>query len=394
MKAAAARWWTRALRQPQQLWLRKAIFQVHLWCGLALTLYVLLIAVSGSILVFKDELMPRPYGAHLSFDPQQCTPARLTAAMQAAAAAHQQMQPSLASCPTEARPFYAITLHPAQPGPPPSLTVYVHPQTNETVGQLEEATSWIYLVEQFHLNLLMKKNGRFYNGIGAIVLLVLALSGMALWWPGVKHWRRALKVNLALSWKRINFDLHSAVGMWTIFFTLVWAVTGIYFTWESPFFRAINAISPITTAQYPEPALDRLSQRVPPVSAASLNLTGVLAAAQQVSPRASLEGLFFGSGRNAMLTVYMARGHLGDYTRTDFLYFDQQTGKLLYQWRRGQNQTLGDWLLWLIVPLHCGTSFGMAGKVAWAALGLVLPLLVVTGFLIYWNRWLRKRFTI
>ncbi len=128
-------------------------------------------------------------------------------------------------------------------------------------------------------------------------------------------------------------------------------------------------------------------RRTPSPATQTLKLSDVLETAESVSPDAFLEGLFFGSGPNALLTVYMAHGHLGDYARTDFVYFDQQRGKLLYTWRRGRNATLGDWVLWLFVPLHFGTSWGLAGKLVWFALGLVLPILVVTGVLMYWNRW-------
>jgi uncharacterized iron-regulated membrane protein len=36
--------------------LRRALFQVHLWLGIALGLYVLLISVSGSVIVFRREM--------------------------------------------------------------------------------------------------------------------------------------------------------------------------------------------------------------------------------------------------------------------------------------------------------------------------------------------------
>jgi len=44
------------LHHPRRLWIRKAIFQVHLWGGVLLTLYLVVIALSGSVLVFEDEL--------------------------------------------------------------------------------------------------------------------------------------------------------------------------------------------------------------------------------------------------------------------------------------------------------------------------------------------------
>jgi uncharacterized iron-regulated membrane protein len=35
---------------------RRALFQVHLWCGVGLSLYILAICVSGSAVVFRREL--------------------------------------------------------------------------------------------------------------------------------------------------------------------------------------------------------------------------------------------------------------------------------------------------------------------------------------------------
>jgi uncharacterized iron-regulated membrane protein len=390
--SALAAFVKKAWKHPQQLWLRKAFFQVHLWAGLALALYVIAIGISGSILVFKDELMPRPKTSHLAFDPKTCTPQRLLEAANAASSAHPQLALSLASCPIEANPFYAITLDPQSriPGPPRSLTVYVHPQTLLPVGQLDQSGSWIGIVERFHIDLLLARNGRQWNGIAAALLLLLVITGVILWWPGVRNWQRAFKVDLRRTWKRISWDVHSAIGVWTVLFTLVWAVTGIYFAWDTPFEAAINRISPVKTAAYPEAEMNRIDRRPISLAPSTMKLSSVLLDAQARSPQAHLEGFYFSLGPNAVLTVYMARARLGDYTRTDFLYFDQQTGIHLLTWHRGQNQTLGDWMLWLLVPLHFGTSWGITFKVLWCLLGVGLPVMAVTGFLMYWNRWLCK----
>ena len=49
-------YWQRWIWQPQTTRLRKTIFQVHLWSGIGLGLYVLMASVTGSILVFSNEL--------------------------------------------------------------------------------------------------------------------------------------------------------------------------------------------------------------------------------------------------------------------------------------------------------------------------------------------------
>ncbi len=51
--------WRRWLQQPQRVWLRRAIFQVHLWTGLALGLYVVVLSATGSALVYRRELVAR-----------------------------------------------------------------------------------------------------------------------------------------------------------------------------------------------------------------------------------------------------------------------------------------------------------------------------------------------
>src|SRR6202007_807950 len=48
----AQRW----LRHPQGVGLRKALFQVHLWTGLILALYVLVMSVTGTVLIYRREL--------------------------------------------------------------------------------------------------------------------------------------------------------------------------------------------------------------------------------------------------------------------------------------------------------------------------------------------------
>src|SRR5712691_2325964 len=43
--------------RPQRVWFRRALFQVHLWAGVAIGLYVIAISLSGSILVFQQDVL-------------------------------------------------------------------------------------------------------------------------------------------------------------------------------------------------------------------------------------------------------------------------------------------------------------------------------------------------
>src|SRR5580765_6654550 len=69
--------WQQWISRPQTVWLRKAIFQVHLWCGISIGLYILVVSTTGSIVVYRNELYraatPKPItvvqsGPRLTYD--------------------------------------------------------------------------------------------------------------------------------------------------------------------------------------------------------------------------------------------------------------------------------------------------------------------------------------
>lgn len=88
---------------------------------------------------------------------------------------------------------------------------------------------------RLHADLGAGATGRFVNGVAAIGLLLLCLTGAIVWWPGVGHWRRTLTVNWRAKFPRISWDLHSALGFWFFLFVFEWAVSAIYFAFPHLF---------------------------------------------------------------------------------------------------------------------------------------------------------------
>ena len=54
-----------------------------------------------------------------------------------------------------------------------------------------------------------------------------------------------LTVDPKKKWKRVNWDLHSAVGFWTLAFVIIWGVTGVYFAFPEPFRNAVGMFAPL-----------------------------------------------------------------------------------------------------------------------------------------------------
>jgi len=236
--------WQRWLRQPQKIWLRRALFQVHMWGGIGLGLYILMISVTGSVLVYRNELYeaatPQPFiskGAG-----PQLTDGQLT---EAAASSY---------------PDYRVIKIIRSADPSQAVNVWLG-RGDETKKRLFDPNNGrdlgnsiptgILLVSklmQLHDDLLAGPTGRKVNGIGALASLVLALTGLAIWWPGQNRWRRSLTLHRGVGWKRLTWELHSMIGFWTLGFVLVIAVSGIYLCFPEKFEEFADLLEPPTAA--------------------------------------------------------------------------------------------------------------------------------------------------
>ncbi len=100
-----------------------------------------------------------------------------------------------------------------------------------------ELPGWSFLnrLAEFHGNLLAGDAGAAVNGMGAAGIMLLCITGAVIWWPGISHWRRALKVNWRAGFPRVNWDLHSALGFWFLLFVLLWGVSAMTFAFPGMF---------------------------------------------------------------------------------------------------------------------------------------------------------------
>jgi uncharacterized iron-regulated membrane protein len=372
-------WWQRYFRQPRTFLLRKFVFQLHLWVGVVVALYMAIIGITGSVLVFRQELasldLPESWRER-----RTDSPAGAGTVLAHLEAVYPNVRIVSLTAPTSFNPLFVATLGGAQ-----RISVVCDPVTGEVLGPLPRPAAWLAFVRRLHETLLIRGSGRVWNGVGAAFLLMLAATGLVNWWPGVATWRRALIVDFRRGWRRINFDLHRAAGFWALLLLSSWAVTGVYFAWPQPISRLVNAWSPAISARPPA-----ISVR-PGAGVPDPDIDALIARASTIDPGTRWSGIFFPFGRQAPLQIIMTRPQGDGRQYEDTLYFDPYTGAHLATWQYGVNQSWGDWFLWLQVPLHFGTSWGLVVKLLWFVAGLVLPLLATTGLVMYWNRVLRHK---
>ena len=363
--------------------MRSVLLQVHRWLGIALAIWVIAIALSGAILIFRPELQKLTYPQffHVTRDGSaDASPGALLAALRAT---YPRGAISGIDWPTYRRDTVLSYVLDAKT----FRTVFLHPQTAAIIGEMPEH-SWITRLQDFHFDLLSGPTGRTVNGVAALCLVGMLATGSVIWWPAAGRWRQSLTIDISRPWKRINWQAHNAVGAWLFAILLLWAVTGVEFAFPRRFRAAVNAISPLTTRSAPRSDQTRKRDEQVPAPDA------LVAAAREQVPGGILARLVLPTSASAATLVLMAKRIHGDYDTSDevYLFFDQYTGRLLE--RRDQDdvkRTAGDVVMATLGPLHLGT-FGSGGVVSttvralWVVFALGFPLLAVSGSMMWWNK--------
>jgi len=71
--------------------------------------------------------------------------------------------------------------------------------------------------------------GGLILAVTAVLLLLLAATGLVVWWPGIKRMARGLRVRRRQGAYAFNYDLHNVVGLAAIPFLVMWGFTGANF---------------------------------------------------------------------------------------------------------------------------------------------------------------------
>jgi len=236
--------WEKWKKRPQIVWPRKALFQVHLWTGIGLGLYILLMSVTGSALVFRREMVrslarePRVSagpGARMSED-------ELGQVARRAYPDYEVTRVSLRKNPDQAA---EITLERGEK----KLQRLFNPYTGADLGDsVRLGFRFVLWLADLHDNLLIANTGRLINAAGGIFTMLLVLTGAIIWWPGIDTWRRSLSFRWKTNPKGFNWTLHSALGFWTLAFFVMWALTGIYLSIPTTFNNIVDYLEPLNAA--------------------------------------------------------------------------------------------------------------------------------------------------
>ena len=353
--------------------LRRFLLWVHLVVGLVAAIELLLLGGTGALLVFEPELEHalnpmlwhvQPEGARLGIgefvDRVEKGGAKVT----------------FLRFSEEADVATGVAL---QGAGGKGQNVTANPYTGAVLGSTAGTNLFLPKVHQFHTNLLLGKDGKVITGAAAVMLVVLAISGLVLWWP-----RKIWKLDDMKSGKRINFDLHNALGFWLSIPMLMFGVTGLIIHYDDEASQLVGRFTG-TTPRLAIPTLPPINPDAHAVSAAV-----VYDAATKAVPGAAVNTIQGLNSIKALIRVTMRFPEDRTPAGRTNVYVHPSTGEVLaaldsrsappgYRWVKLWNR-----------QFHTGDEFGLTSRILTSLASLSLPLLAITGPLIWWGKRRRK----
>ncbi|AIL63490.1 flavodoxin/nitric oxide synthase [Pseudomonas alkylphenolica] len=372
---------------------KKSLFQLHWFFGITAGLVLALMGITGAIWSFQDELLQLFNPDELKVEVRQegVLPmpelVRRIEAEQGDKVAMLSVQPRSDKA---ARVFFT-----PPPGERRGLMRYADPYTGKLQGEVA-GQGFFDLMLQLHRFLAMGDTGRQITGACTLMLIFFCLSGLYLRWPRkALNWRVWLTLDWAKKGRAFNWDLHAVFGTWCLLFYLLFALTGLFWSyeWYREGLNKLLADGPAAGEQHKRgegrgrpggaPGKDAKPlvvdydavwsslQAAAGPAMASYNLRLPPAGGQPATLFYLLEGAEHERALNT-LTLDPANGQVKKHDRYADKSFKAQ-------------------LLASVYALHVGSYFGLTGRILVTIASLTMPLFFVTGWLLYLDRRRKKR---
>lgn len=353
--------------------IRTVCLKLHLWLGLAAGLVIAVVCLTGALLTFEGELTEAMHPERYRVEARG---ERL--ALDAALSRVRAAQPDAV--------IRGVTVH-AEPGRTLEMPIegggvfYVDPYDGAVVERFDYRESGWHTVMALHRWLLGGDVGKLIVGVSVLAFLAISITGVWVWWPKSRaQLRERTRITTRRGWRRLNFDLHVALGIWAAVFLFAMAFTGLQwsFRWFNGAMYAVAGTTEI--AREPPPAPQR------GVDYASLDAVHAAAAAAVSSPVYRI-GLPRAPGAAFVVRV-LPDDAANDYA-TELLYVDLYRAEVVGH-KRAEDHQGGQRLRWWFHAIHFGTIAGWPTRVIWMVAALLGATFPITGALIWINRH-RKR---
>jgi uncharacterized iron-regulated membrane protein len=362
--------------------MKKYFRKIHQWLGLISGLLVFIIAITGCIYAFQEEIQDatQPY----RFVEKENKAFLLPSQLEQIAKQHLPNK-ALHSIKyhTENKSAEAIFFHYE---PTYYYTIYLNPYSGKILHtqNMEEGFFPFILKGHFYL-WLPEKIGQPVVAIASLVFLAMIITGLILWFPknrNVLKSRTWFRWKDTTKWKRKNFDLHSIIGFYSFFIALIFVVTGLVWGFQWFAYSYYTVIGGKKSLIYEEPK--SIKSEIKSKNGLDILYTKL------TNETTNLQTIEVHPTETDSSTIAINTNiDAGTFWKTDYRYFDQYTlqeRQINNIYSRYHNATLADKLMRMNYDIHTGAVFGLLGKIFMFLLSLLIASLPVTGILFWYGR--------
>lgn len=368
--------------------LKKLIGKVHLWLGLASGLVVFIIAVTGCIYAFQEEIsdLTQSYRFVEKRDQPVLSPSVIGEIAQKQLPGK---HPHGVGYDSRGR---AATVSFYNADPEYYYIVYINQYTGEVLKVKDMSKDFFRFILDGHFYLwLPNEIGQPIVAWSTVVFVAMMISGMILWWPRNKAARKQrFSIKWNAKWKRVNYDMHNVLGFYMTWVAIILAITGLVwgFQWFAKTLYVVTGgektyefYEPLSkdkaVAQYTtSTAVDKLYEKI-----------------RAEEANAKFIEVHFPSSDSSGIEVAI-NPDPGTYWKADYRYFDQYSLKELsvtHIYGRFKDAKVADKIARMNYDIHTGAVLGLPGKILMFFASLIAASLPVTGFLIWYGRKKKKK---
>jgi uncharacterized iron-regulated membrane protein len=365
----------------------RALWRWHFHAGLFCIPFVIVLAVTGSIYLFKPQI---DAFADRGVDSLHVTGHRASGEAQIAAA--------IASIPGSKLFVYEIPLEPddavrvhlyARDGT--GRIVYVHPETLAILKTVPHMHRLTEIVRMIHSSLLAGTAGAIVIELAACWAIVMLITGFYLWWPrdsrglaGVIYPR--LREGRRVFWR----DLHAVTGIWVSAFALFLLVTALPWTtvWGAGLQQARELAKPAVKQDWTTGAVDAHAEHRREADAAAIATPATSVTLDQIVARVAplhLAPPVRVYLPNERLPRWRVRAETQNRPLVRELALDARSGAILEDKGFDGKPTL-DRVIGVGIAAHEGQLFGIANQLLGLATALGLVAICISSVVMWWRR--------
>lgn len=386
---------------------------VHLWLGVGSSLILFIVCLTGTIYTFAPEIQKitdsELYTVDVAADAKRLPTETITSKVLASVNGDEVQTIVI---PEALNASYQITIGKKEEKPkeeltegkegakggeakqgeksvppqrPRGTTYFVNPYTAEVLGTSETTSSafFMFMFRAHRWLLLDIAIGRPIVGVATMIFLVIILSGLVIWFPKkIKNWRQGLKIKTSANWKRVNHDLHNALGLYAALFLLVMALTGL--TWSFEWYKTgFNNTLGVKKKDEKKP------ESTYTTNATKASVEDLLASADQALPYSGDYRIMLPQDSTGVVSISKTKNTFFATSVADRLTLDQYSSVVLTK-DLFSEKPLNEKISSSIKALHIGSFYGTLSKIIYFIACLIGTSLPVTGVFIWINK-LRKK---